>query len=221
MLCSNIEAQQSKKKGAARKKSQEAIKSEDVGPFPISQKERPNTNQRDNQFSALSAQIAKVIKKNGQTVEGKLKDLIVQKSSVKESREGAKAKYTASYYLTNGGDITSIDENGGHKMGGLFAILSVSQKGELLNDTDVIQTAMNMPQGSIFGYTKAGGQVVRLGGLSSSEQNVETSALLGTFRVDPQTGKGMIVPYIELLNEKGTVKLLVKDIIGFSLKTKK
>ncbi|OGU42091.1 MAG: hypothetical protein A2315_09370 [Ignavibacteria bacterium RIFOXYB2_FULL_35_12] len=157
--------------------------------------------------------------KNGKVLEGTINGLIVQKEETKKSpseKDPKKVVYNASYYLTNGEEIGLIDEQGVHKNSNKVVIINCSQEETPLNDLDVVETGINAPESPFsVSYTEAGGTVVRIGGRSSNPTSVSKDTLLGVYRADPKTGKGQIILEIEIVTEKGLVKVPIKSIVEF------
>jgi hypothetical protein len=155
-----------------------------------------------------------------QVVEGLITGLIVQKAPVKEApseKDPTKTMYSGSYSLINGGEIDAIDEEGVHKQGRTIVLISVTQEGTPFDDSDVLQTAVNMPEGAFFGaYTKAGGSVFRVGG--TGKPTTSTDTLLGEFRVDPGTKNGRLLPAVEVKSDTGPVTIPAKNFIAFKQK---
>lgn len=153
-------------------------------------------------------------------VEGNISGLIVQKGPVKQGpseKDPTKTLYTGSYSLINGGEISAIDKDGVHKDGRTLLLVSISQPDTPFDDTEVLQIAMDMPEGAFFGsFTKAGGTVIRIGG--TGKQTASTDALLGEFRVDPETKKGRIIPAVEIKSDAGPITIPVKNFVAFKEK---
>lgn len=160
-------------------------------------------------------------------VEGNIKGLIVQKGAVKESQSKdspPKTSYTVSYELTNGSEIAAIDEEGVHQDSDSILFLNVSQEGTAPDDNEVLEAGMNISdQGMmpiLMARTPGGGLVVRVAGKSKLKQRTNTDALIGEYRLDPQTKKGRIIPALEVTTDGGIVTIPVQNIPKFKEKPK-
>jgi predicted porin len=171
---------------------------------------------------AVAAQAATIKKKDGQIVEGKIVGLVVQKDEAKEAsseKHPGQKSYTVSYDLTNGSDITAIDEEGVHQEGRLVAFLVASQEGSPPDDADAVKTGVELPAGAFsLGQLKGDGTVIRAGGQSRDKRRVKSNRLVGQYRVDPATKKGTLEPSLEVATAGGTVKIPVEEIVGFKPK---
>jgi hypothetical protein len=150
-------------------------------------------------------------------VEGTIKGLIVQKSAVKQGpseKDPTKTVYSGSYSLINGSEVGAIDEEGVHKQGTTIVLISVTQEGTTFDDTEVLQLAMDMPEGAFFGTrTKEGGTIFRIGG--SGKPTTSPDTLLGEFRIDPATRKGRLIHAVEVTSDTELVTIPVKNFIAF------
>lgn len=160
-------------------------------------------------------------------VEGNINGLIVLKGEVKESQSKdnpSKMAYTVSYELINGSEIAAIDQEGVHQDSDKIVFLNVSQEGTPPDDNEVLETGMNISEQAmmpvLMARTPAGGLVVRISGRSKSKQRTTTDALLGEYRVDPQTKKGRIMPALEVNTAGGMVTIPVQNIPKFKEKAK-
>jgi hypothetical protein len=163
---------------------------------------------------AGAADAASVKTKKGTLVEGEITGLVVQKGDLSTSVKDGKTSFAATYHLSNGGEIASIDEAGVTKRGASVAFCSVSQDDKAPDDVDAVETCVNMPAGAFFGgYTKGGGHVVRLGGTSAKGGMPNADAVLGEFR--KEAGKGRIIPSLTLKTATGETTIPVTDIVAF------
>ena len=168
---------------------------------------------------------AKVKLKDGSVIDGTVTGLIIQKGDVEKSQsedDPTKTVYSALYRLTNGREITLINEQGVHKKGKMIVFIQVIQKDTPPDDLEVVETGISAAEGgvSIF-HTKAGGIVARVSGLSSRSDHVNTEELLGGLRIDPVTKKYQIIPAIEILTNKETINVPIKDIVEFKVSTQR
>ena len=171
---------------------------------------------------AVAAQPATIKKKDGQIVEGKITGLVVQKDEVKEApseKDPAQKSYTVSYDLTNGSDITAIDEEGVHQEGRLVAFLVATQGGSPPDDAEVVKTGVELPAGALsLGHLKGDGTVIRAGGQSRDKRRVKSGQLIGQYRVDPASKKGALDPTLEVATAGGAVRIPVEEIVSFKPK---
>jgi hypothetical protein len=169
-------------------------------------------------FNATSS-AATIEKKDGTAVVGNISGLIVQRGEIKKSpseKNPGKTVQTASYYLTNGAEISAIDKKGLHKDSDKIVFIVVSQEEFPLEDLDVLNKGIDAPP-SFFSvvYTKAGGTVVRMGGRSAQPSAVSKDVILGEYRQDRDTREAQLIPAIEVVTAAGPVKIAVSDIVGF------
>lgn len=164
---------------------------------------------------------AKVKLKDGSVIDGTVKGLIIQKGDVEKSQsedDPTKPVYSALYRLTNGKEITLIDEQGVHKKGKMIVFIRVIQKDAPPDDLEVVETGISAGEGGVsMFHTKAGGTGARVSGLSSRSDHVNTEELLGSLLIDPVTKKYQIIPAIEILTNKETIKVPIKDIVEFKV----
>lgn len=160
-------------------------------------------------------------------VEGLIKGLIVQKGDVTESQSKdnpTKKTYTVSYELTNGDEISAIDEQGVHQDSDKILFLNVSQEDTPPDDKEVLETGMNISEQAfaplLMARTPAGGLVVRITGKSKAKQRTTADVVLGEYRLDPETKKGRLITALEVNTDGGVVTIPVQNILKFKEKEK-
>jgi len=153
-------------------------------------------------------------------VEGNIRGLIVQKGDVKESQSKdnpSKKSYTVTYQLTNGSEISAIDEAGVHLDSDKILSVIVTQEGALPDDEvlgmSLSEGAMALPV--FMARTSAGGLVVRINGKAKTRRRTSAAALLGEYRLDPVAMKPRVIPHLEVSTLSGTVTIPVQDMVTF------
>lgn len=150
------------------------------------------------------------IKKNkGDTVEGQLRGLIVQKGPVKDSGASGEDRYRVTYFTTNGSDVSLIDEAGIHVVAGAVIGVWVVSQGTPPDDLEALETAAG-PATFLRRLPKGGGLMAsgKLG-----KEGPVPERLLGTFVMGDKSGS--LLPYVEVQTERGAVKVQVPEFAAF------
>ena len=163
------------------------------------------------------SQIATIKKKNGKVIEGTISGLIIQKGKVEKSTENSKIEFTVSYYLTNGNEIESINEEGVTRVSDKVVSAVVTEKGVPPNDNVALKGIVDMPSEAMFGSTKTGGTIILIAGRSKELRGTNAETLLGEFR--SVTGGGKLIPAIKIMTANGTITIPIKEIVAFKKKT--
>jgi hypothetical protein len=160
-------------------------------------------------LDSVSGFAATVKKSNGEVVEGQVLGLVVQKGPVKDSRVPGDARYTVTYYTTNGSDVSVIDEKGLQYVPGAVIGVWVVTQSTPPDDLEALETAVG-PAMFLRRLPKGGGL------MASGRRGKEgplTERLLGTFRMGDK--RGSVLPYLEIQTAKGVVKVQASEIAAF------
>ena len=157
---------------------------------------------------------AKIKKKDGQVIEGKINGLVVQKGMNTTAN-------AVSYSLIKGGYIESIDESGlSLRAGSKFLYALTRQKeipiysgeeAEIIGFVSGIFGGMDENSG-IYGNIGVGGGVAAKY-LDRKEVNAR-DILVGTWHAQDRAEKVHIIPSLEVVTASGTTTIPVNEIVG-------
>ena len=152
-------------------------------------------------------------------VEGSIKGILVQKKKVLDgpSKDNPMKKmYSAYYFLTRGNQIAAINEEGVHPTNSDSEMLAVNQENKPLDDNDVVETGLRIPEGRSLNHrTSGGGVIMRTVTPSFSGPVANTVPLIGEFRTDPKSKKGRVFPNIEIYTKNGVVSIPIEKLARF------
>jgi hypothetical protein len=156
---------------------------------------------------------ATIKRKDGQIVEGVIKNVVVQKGKVKVESSTAGAKtYTVNYVVTNGDRISAIDEQGIHSSSTM--LLRAIEEGQPPTDVEVLK-----PGETGFSNPRKGGKLTVFA-IDGAPKVPINEPLLGSIRRKPGTSDEqlVIVPELDIATTDGTVTVRVSNIIAFEQK---
>lgn len=177
-------------------------------------------------FSSTPAQqkTTRIIKKDGQIIEGKIRGLIAQKSAEEKTKEG-KTIYYGKYLLTDGANIATIDEQG---VQATVPLAYFSAAGDsALDDAEVINSAMKDFTGNdlVFGLSGKVSLLASGSGLGilfkdrDSFKEMPSWQLIGEVR--KEEGKYRVVAAVEIDTDKGLTTIPLSEIVDFKSKSAK
>lgn len=150
-------------------------------------------------------------KKDGLLVEGTIQHPVVQKGKVNEEtgKEGTKF-YRVTYFLTNGDQITSVDEKGVHSK--WVIMFTATEEGQPPNDDEVLK-----PGKTGIMNPRKGGKLSVLS-FDFGPKIPLNERLIGTLRKKPgaEHDEVIVVPELEILTATGVVRLPIGEIAAFS-----
>jgi TonB family protein len=156
-------------------------------------------------------QSSSVVKKaDGQTFRGVIQGRIVMKQPL--------AKGRTLYFLWYGKDIDEIDGHGVHVRKDVATISGIADyEGRALGDVEVVETiARNQPSGANAIARLPNGKEMLIVRLVAPQADVASWNLLGEFRIDPRSGKGRLIPAIEIVTSTGIVAVPLAEIKGLA-----
>jgi hypothetical protein len=170
------------------------------------------------------ARATTVKKKDGQTLEGEIKGVIVQKGSL-DKYEGASTKAYFSYNVIQGRDITLIDEHGIHLAeGSKFLYVLVDGATPPNNQEDIEALYLANHEKEIISLSSGGSTNIVFTLPDSKRKMVPTylpatelgasDKLVGELRLEKKW-KGKIIPAIEIVTKDGMATIPVTEIIDF------
>ena len=157
-------------------------------------------------------------------VEGKILGLIVQKETVLDGESKGKSSrkaYSARYWVTKGEEVAAFDGDGLHKAGSADEMVSVHQQNAPLDDAEVVQVALAIPETELLNprqnltlkhRTKAGGTVLRTRVTSFFGPVTTPFPLLGEFREDETTKKPALIPAIRISTANGVITVPIEKM---------
>jgi len=162
---------------------------------------------------SAAASPAEITKRNGETVKGEIKGLIVQQGLV-EKKKGD--MYSSTFFTLNGTDIVRIDNDGVHyQPGSDVGFLIMTKKCSAPDLIEALETWIKdpPPQGFPVLWLKRtpSGTKITLG--KRGKESVIRNDILGEFRMSKD--KGIIVPAIEVVTADGIVKISVQELFDY------
>jgi len=186
----------------------------------------------------LTVSAADITKRNGETLKGEVKGLVIQKGTVKKEDGGAEGtSYRAVFFAVNGADIAKIDYDGLHyRPNSNVGALIVFQKGKEPDLIEALETAVKnpppqgspslrlevTPSGALVTLAERGTQgsptlwleVTPSGALVTlAKRGIESSLkceIVGVFEMPGD--KGTLVPSIEVITADKTLKIPVIEL---------
>jgi hypothetical protein len=153
---------------------------------------------------------AAVIKtKDGKTIEGQIRGMIVQKGELKIEKSDEGPIHIVSYDMSNGEDIQSIEELGVHRSH--IWQITVSAVGGLPDDLDVFKPGEKT--GLAANRVTAAGLKYNIFVFDFAPRVPSTLKLLGEFR--NENGKDVIIPSLHVTTKDGAVDIPVADLVTF------
>lgn len=157
---------------------------------------------------------AQVTKANGEIVVGKIKGIVVNRGRVRN----ADGLYNVIYYFYEGKYITRITDLGTTIVKGGSMLHIITDRGISLADESAVPAlALKMYKGSSRSGSETLPDKVYLLALFDNDETLTTDfPVVGEFRMD--LDQAVIIPAIEILTDKGLVRLPASEIV--KIKTK-
>jgi ankyrin repeat protein len=148
-----------------------------------------------------------VARKSGGAVAGQIRGRIVLKLDLGTG---------AVYALWSGGDLEAVDGDGIHKKKGAKELVVICAcEGACPGDVELLETvARNEPVETQTTLRLPGGTAVRMTLRLAPVRETTRGKALGEFRYDRTSGKGSLLPAIEVATPNGVVSVPVSDIGG-------
>jgi hypothetical protein len=167
-----------------------------------------------------SAQAATIKMKDGTSVSGDIVGTVVQKGQIKEAdsadTKGKKA-YNVSYYLVEGSDVSTIDEEGLAERGQPFRVFGAVRDEKAPVDAEVIEDGISAAEGAMLAFAgeKGDTKVMRMS-LRNTTKQPHAEQVVGSYYVDPATHKGKFMPYLQVRVADGKViRVQTSDVVVF------
>lgn len=147
--------------------------------------------------------------KDGKTIEGKIRGMIVQKGEIKLEKSEEGTIHIVTYDMSNGDDIEAIDEAGVHRSH--IWQITVSAVGGLPGDLDVFKPGEKTGVGA--DRVTAKGLKYNVFVFDFAPRVPSTEKLLGEFR--SENGKDVVIPALHVTTTNGFVDIPVADVVSF------